>query len=90
MENIVTITLLTLTLFGNIEMTTFEIPNTRENYYDLGWKKSNSLVCSSWYHNNVAIEDNKKYKPFTKQNMYVHKYKGKNVIGYICGGHEPQ
>ena len=50
MENIVTITLLTLTLFGNIEMKTFEIPNTRENYYDLGWKKSNSLVCSSWYH----------------------------------------
>ena len=32
MENIVTITLLTLTLFGKIEMTTFEIPNTRENY----------------------------------------------------------
>ena len=30
MENIVTITLLTLTLFGKIEMTTFEIPNTRE------------------------------------------------------------
>ena len=31
-----------------------------------------------------------KYKPFTKQNMYTHTYKGKTVIGYICGGHEPQ
>ena len=39
MENIVTITLLTLTLFGNIEMTSFEIPNTREMYDDLGYKK---------------------------------------------------
>ena len=89
MENIVTITLLTLTLFGNIEMTSFEIPNTREMYDDLGYKKSNSLVCSSWYHTNVAIEENRKYKPFTKQNLYTHKYKGKTVIGYICGGHEP-
>ena len=44
MENIVMITLLTLTLFGNIEMTTFEIPNTRENYYDLGWKNQ-----THWY-----------------------------------------
>ena len=90
MENIVTITLLYLTLLGNIEMTSFEIPNTREMCYDLGYKKSNSLVCSSWYHTNVAIEDNRKYKPFTKQNLYTHKYKGKTVIGYICGGHEPQ
>ena len=31
-----------------------------------------------------------KKKPFTNQNMYTHKYKGKTVIGYICGGHEPQ
>ena len=90
MENIVTITLLTLTLLGNIEMTTFEIPNTREHYDDLGWKKSNSLVSSSWYHTNVAIEENRKYKHFTKQSIYTHKYKGKNVIGYICGGHEPR
>ena len=65
MENIVTITLLTLTLLGNIEMRTFVIPNKREQYYDLGLKKSNSLVCSSWYHTNVAIEENRKYKPFT-------------------------
>ncbi len=88
MENIVTITLLTLTLFGKIEMTTFEIPNTREHYHDLGWKKSNSLVCSSWYHQNVVVTTRKNPKP--GQNHYKHRYKGKKVIGYICGGHEPR
>ena len=88
MENIVTITLLTLTLFGKIEMTTFEIPNTREMYYDLGWKKSNSLVCSSWYHQNVVITTKKNPKP--GENHYKHRWKGKKVIGYICGGHEPK
>ena len=87
MENIVTITLLTLTLFGKIEMTTFEIPNTREMYYDLGWKKSNSLVCSSWYHQNVVITTKKNPKP--GENHYKHRWNGKKVIGYICGGHEP-
>ena len=58
MENIVTITLLTLTLFGNIEMTTFEIPNTRENYNGMDGisrKDSNLLVCSNWYDINVKI-----------------------------------
>ena len=88
MENIVTITLLTLTLFGKIEMTTFEIPNTREMYYDLGWKKSNSLVCSSWYHQNVVITLKKNPKP--GENHYKHRWKGKKVIGYVCGGHEPK
>jgi|TARA_A100001037_G_scaffold123244_1_gene112065 hypothetical protein len=88
MENIVTITLLTLTLFGKIEMTTFEIPNTREMYYDLGWKKSNSLVCSSWYHQNVVITTKK--NPKSGENHYKHRWKGKKVIGYICGGHEPK
>ena len=87
MENIVTITLLTLTLLGKIEMTTFEIPNTREMYYDLGWKKSNSLVCSSWYHQNVVVTV--RDKPKKGQNHYKHRYKCKKVIGYICGGHEP-
>jgi hypothetical protein len=88
MENIVTITLLTLTLFGKIEMTTFEIPNTREMYYDLGWKKSNSLVCSSWYHQNVVITTKK--NPKSGENHYKHRWNGKKVIGYICGGHEPK
>ena len=41
MENIVTITLLYLTLLGNIEMTSFEIPS----------KES----CESWYHHNVKV-----------------------------------
>ena len=82
------ITLLTLTLFGKIEMHTFEIPNTRENYYDLGWKKSNSLVCSSWYHQNVVVTVRKNPKP--GQNHYKHRWNGKKVIGYICGGHEPK
>jgi hypothetical protein len=71
MENIVTITLLTLTLFGKIEMTTFEIPNTRENY-DM----------------NVKVSVKKNPKP--GENHYKHRYKGKRVIGYICGGHEPR
>ena len=88
MENIVTITLLTLTLFGKIEMTTFEIPNTREMYYDLGWKKSNSLVCSSWYDMNVKVSVKKNPKP--GENHYKHRWNGKKVIGYICGGHEPR
>ena len=52
------ITLLTLTLFGKIEMHTFEIPNTREDYNGrdgINWHDSNALVCSSWYHQNVVI-----------------------------------
>jgi hypothetical protein len=69
-------------------MTTFEIPNTREMYYDLGWKKSNSLVCSSWYHQNVVITTKK--NPKSGENHYKHRWNGKKVIGYICGGHEPK
>ena len=86
-----TITLLTLTLFGKIEMTTFEIPNTRENYNGMDGisrKDSNSLVCSSWYHQNVVVTV--RDKPKKGQNHYKHRYKGKKVIGYICGGHEPR
>ena len=74
MENIVTITLLYLTLLGNIEMTSFEIPS----------KES----CESWYHHNVKITERKQRKAFS--NHYYHEYKGKQVIGYICGGDEPQ
>ena len=86
-----TITLLTLTLFGKIEMKTFEIPNTRENYNGMDGvsrQESNSLVCSSWYHQNVVITDKKNPKP--GESHYKHRYKGKRVIGYICGGHEPR
>ena len=74
MENIVTITLLYLTLLGNIEMTSFEIPS----------KES----CESWYHHNVKITEAKKRKLFS--NLYYHEYKGKQVIGYICGDEPPQ
>tara|TARA_A100001388_G_scaffold231284_1_gene183555 strand:+ start:45 stop:272 length:228 start_codon:yes stop_codon:yes gene_type:complete len=72
----VIITLLFITFWGDIKMDTFEIPSGES--------------CSSWYHSNVAIEKNRKYKPFTNQNIYIHKYEGKRVIGYICGGNEPQ
>jgi|TARA_A100001011_G_scaffold216230_1_gene224164 hypothetical protein len=91
MENIVMITLLTLTLFGKIEMHTFEIPNTREDYNGrdgINWHDSNAIVCSSWYNRNVVITVRKNPKP--GQNHYKHRWNGKKVIGYICGGHEPQ
>ena len=73
MENIVTITLLTLTLFGNIEMTTFEIPNTREEYNGrdgINWHDSNALVCSSWYDMNVKVSVKKNPNPGV--NHYKH------------------
>ena len=74
MENIVTITLLYLTLLGNIEMTSFEIPS----------KES----CESWFHRNVKVHERKQRKMFS--NLYYHEYDGKQVIGYVCGGDEPQ
>ena len=74
MEHIVTITLLYLTLLGNIEMTSFEIPS----------KES----CESWFHHNVKVHERKQRKAFS--NLYYHEYKGKQVIGYICGDEPPQ
>ena len=62
MENIVTITLLYLTLLGNIEMTSFEIPS----------KES----CESWFHYNVKVEKNKKLerkKEFQRQKKQAQK-----------------
>jgi hypothetical protein len=44
--------------------------------------------CSSWFHTNVAVHEKKK-KTFMS-NHYYHTYKGKKVIGYICGGDEPR
>ena len=44
--------------------------------------------CSSWFHHNVQVHEKKK-KTFMS-NHYYHTYKGKKVIGYICGGDEPQ
>ena len=44
--------------------------------------------CSSWFHSNITTVEKKK-KTFMS-NHYYHEYKGKKVIGYICGGEEPQ
>ena len=74
MENIVTITLLYLTLLGNIEMTSFEIPS----------KES----CESWYHYNVKVHERNQRKMFS--NLYYHEHDGKQVIGYVCGDDPPQ
>ena len=74
MEHIVTITLLYLTLLGKIEMTSFEIPS----------KES----CESWFHYNVKVKENKKRTLFSSHEYHL--YKGKKVIGYVCGGEEPR
>ncbi len=44
--------------------------------------------CSSWFHSNITTVEKKKKTFMT--NHYYHTYKGKKVIGYICGGDEPQ
>tara|TARA_B100001250_G_scaffold245746_1_gene211262 strand:- start:251 stop:466 length:216 start_codon:yes stop_codon:yes gene_type:complete len=44
--------------------------------------------CSSWFHNNVTVHERKQRKLFS--NHVYHEYEGKQVIGYICGGDEPQ
>ena len=66
------ITLLYLTFGGEIKQETFEINSS----------------CSSWFHVNVKVEENKKRTLFS--NHVYHEYKGKKVIGYICAGEEPQ
>ena len=66
------ITLLYLTFSGDIKQETFEINSS----------------CSSWFHINVKVEENKKKTLFS--NHVYHEYKGKKVIGYICAGEEPQ
>ncbi len=44
--------------------------------------------CHGWFHTNVKIEQNKKRKLFSS--IEYHIYKDKKVVGYVCGGHEPQ
>ena len=44
--------------------------------------------CSSWFHTNVVVHEKRK-KTFMS-NHYYHTYKGKKVIGYICGDESPQ
>ena len=59
------ITLMYLTFGGDIKLDSFEI----------------NASCSSWFHTNVKIEENKKRTLFTSH--VYHTYKGKKVIGYI-------
>jgi hypothetical protein len=44
--------------------------------------------CETWYHYNVKVTERKQRKMFS--NLYYHEHDGKQVIGYICGGDEPQ
>ena len=74
MEKIVIITLLFLTWNGEIKQQSFEIPS----------KES----CESWFHHNVKVNERKQRKAFS--NLYYHEYKGKQVIGYVCGDDPPQ
>ena len=44
--------------------------------------------CNSWFHHNITIVEKKKRKLFSSHEYHL--YKDKQVIGYICEGHEPQ
>jgi len=44
--------------------------------------------CSSWFHHNVKVVEKKKRKLFSSHEYHL--YKDKQVIGYVCGGDEPQ
>ena len=74
MEKIVIITLLFLSWNGEIKQQSFEIPS----------KES----CGSWFERNVKVHERKQRKMFS--NHVYHEYKGKQVIGYICGDNPPQ
>ena len=63
----VIITLLFLTTFGDIKMTSFEVVSGDS--------------CESWFTQNVRVHERKQRKMFS--NHYYHEYKGKQVIGYI-------
>jgi hypothetical protein len=66
--------LLYLTTLGDIKQESFELVSKE--------------TCESWYHHNVRISEIKKRKMFSS--LYYHEYKGKQVIGYICGDDPPQ
>ena len=70
----VIITLLYLSTMGQIEQTSFEV--------------ASGETCEAWYHHNVRITERKQRKMFS--NLYYHEYKGKQVVGYICGDEPPQ
>ena len=73
-EKVTIITLLYLTTLGDIKMESFEVVGKE--------------TCESWYHNNVRVTEIKQRKMFS--NLYYHEYKGKQVIGYVCGDEPPQ
>jgi len=66
------ITLMYLTFGGDIKLDRFEINES----------------CSSWFHHNVKVIENKKTTLFSSREYHL--YKDKKVIGYICGGEEPR
>ena len=67
-EKVTIITLLYLTTLGDIKMQSFEVVS--------------GDTVSLGIHHNVKVGERKKRKVFG--NHYYHKYKGKDVIGYIC------
>ena len=73
-EKVTIITLLYLTTLGDIKMQSFEVVSGDS--------------CESWYSQNVKVHEPKQRKMFS--NLYYHEYKGKQVIGYICGDEPPQ
>ena len=73
-EKVTIITLLYLTTLGDIKQESFEVVS--------------GSTCESWYHHNVKVHERKQRKMFS--NLYYHEHDGKQVIGYICGGDEPQ
>ena len=44
--------------------------------------------CSGWVNHHVKVLENKK-RTLMSNHVY-HEYKGKKVIGYICGDEPPQ
>ena len=73
-EKVTVITLLFLTTLGDIKMESFEVVSGE--------------TCESWYTQNVRVHERKQRKVFSSH--YYHKYKGKDVIGYICSDEPPQ
>ena len=73
-EKVTIITLLFLTTLGDIKMESFEVVSGE--------------TCESWYTQNLIVHERKQRTVFSSQ--YYHKYKGKDVIGYVCSDEPPQ
>ena len=46
-----------------------------------------NISCHEWYNQNVEVKE--RIIKWPNQNLYVHKYKGKHIFGYICSDHKP-